>query len=175
MQNITRNMQTICRIWNKICKIICRICKKYVKKYANPFWICRIVTSRYSAYFAYIYTPHFADAGALSLWPRYLYMTRTISKSASWIFDIEAQMLFFDIGYEIDLPYRRIYSDIEYSNIRYSSWSTARAQKWKMADIGYMWTTRYRRTWIFDIEYIFFDILLLRYWRIFYSIGIQNI
>ncbi len=61
MQNITRNMQTICRIWHKICKIICRICKKYVKKYANPFWICRIVTSRYSAYFAYIYTPHFAD------------------------------------------------------------------------------------------------------------------
>ncbi len=64
MQNIARNMQTICRIWNKICKIICRICKKYVQKYANPFWICRIVTSRYSAYFEYhdIYTPHFADA-----------------------------------------------------------------------------------------------------------------
>jgi hypothetical protein len=46
MQNITRNMQ-----------------KKYVKKYANPFSICRILTGVYSAYFAYIYiyTPHFAD------------------------------------------------------------------------------------------------------------------
>ncbi len=55
MQNIARNMQTICRIWHKICKIICRICKKYVKKYANPLWICRIVTSQYSAYL-HVYT-----------------------------------------------------------------------------------------------------------------------
>ncbi len=77
---------------------------------------------------------------------RYRYMTI----SASWIFDIEAQMLCFDIGYDIDLRYRRIYSDIEYSNIRY--WST---QKWKMADLCYMWTTQYRR--IFDIKRIFFD------------------
>jgi hypothetical protein len=61
MQNMTRNMQAICRIWQKICKIICRICKKYVKNYATPFSICRIVTGSYSAYFAYIYTPHFAD------------------------------------------------------------------------------------------------------------------
>jgi hypothetical protein len=44
MQNNMQNMQ-----------------KKYVKKYANPFSICRILTGLYSAYFAYIYTPHFAD------------------------------------------------------------------------------------------------------------------
>ncbi len=57
----------ICRIWQKICKIICRICKKKLKKYANPFSICRILTGLYSAYFAYIYSPYFADAELLWL------------------------------------------------------------------------------------------------------------
>jgi hypothetical protein len=46
MQNNMQNMQKICQ------------------KYANPFSICRILTCLYSAYFAYKYTPHFADAGS---------------------------------------------------------------------------------------------------------------
>ncbi len=56
-------MQTICRtsIWQEICKTICRICKKYVKKYANPFAICRILPGLYSAYLSYTCTPHFAE------------------------------------------------------------------------------------------------------------------
>ncbi len=77
----------------------------------------------------------------------YRYMTIL----ASWIFDIKAQMLCFNIGYDIDLWYQRIYSNIEYSNIQYRS-----TQKRKIANIGYMWTTWYRR--IFDIECSFFDI-----------------
>ncbi len=50
MQNMPKNMLNICRI-----------CKKYVKKYANLFGICRIVTCSYSAYLSYICTTHFAD------------------------------------------------------------------------------------------------------------------
>ncbi len=71
------------------------------------------------------------------------------------------------IWYYIDIWYWRIYSNIEYKNIRYrSTW------KWKMADIWYMWTTRFRR--IFHIKCVFFDVWLLWYHRFFY-ICIQNI
>jgi hypothetical protein len=52
MQNMTENMQNNMQNMQKICQ----------KIYATPFSICRIVTGSYSAYFAYIYTPHFADA-----------------------------------------------------------------------------------------------------------------
>jgi hypothetical protein len=51
----------------KYAKKYAEYAKKYVKKYANPFSICRILTGLYSAYFAYIYTPHFADGIELLL------------------------------------------------------------------------------------------------------------
>ncbi len=61
MQIHSRILQEICKQYAQYDKKICRICKKYVKKYANPFGVCRIATGLYSAYLSCICTPHFAD------------------------------------------------------------------------------------------------------------------
>ena len=70
MQKYARNMQKICKKYARNMQEICRkyaeymhlICKKYAIKYAeNMQEYAGICIGAYSAYLAYICTPHFAD------------------------------------------------------------------------------------------------------------------
>ena len=87
MQKYARNMQEICRNMQKICRKYAPDMQKYAIKYAeNMQEYAGICIGAYSAYLAYICTPHFADVtrptcdrliagsiptlcGALAVWP----------------------------------------------------------------------------------------------------------